>query len=179
MRLQTRWNVTRSSVAMSGFGPASARSFNSGPASKGSEAWRQNLITDPHNIAKVMSDDIWPLKPGDQHLPCCSQIAGQAKSVAVMGIKTKDKASQPAYFVPEALARRGVDVIPVPVYYPEVQEILGKQVYRSLREIPADHHPLDIVDVFRRSSEVLAGKLGSSQQLSDASLTNLSTIQMI
>ena len=105
MRLvQTSWNVTRSSVAMSGFGPASARSFSSGLASNGSEAWRRNLITDPHNIAKVMSDDIWPVKPGDQHLPCCSQIAGQAKSVAVIGIETKDKAFQPAYFVPEALA---------------------------------------------------------------------------
>ena len=92
-------------------------------------------------------------------------------------MKTKDKAFQPAYFVPEALARSGVNVIPVPVYYPEVQEILGKQVYRSLREIPANHHPLDIVDVFRRSSEVLPGKLGSSQQLSNASLTYSSTMQ--
>eukprot|EP00891_Asterochloris_glomerata_P001371 jgi/Astpho2/1371/e_gw1.00025.115.1_t len=120
---------------MSGFGPTAAHSRSSGPASGGSEAWRQNLITDPQDIAK---------------------IAGQAKSVAIIGMKTKDKAFQPAYFVPEALARSGVNVIPVPVYYPEVQEILGKQVYRSLREIPANHHPLDIVDVFRRSIDVVA-----------------------
>lgn len=56
--VQTRWNVvTRSSVAMSGFGPTAAHSRSSGPASGGSEAWRQNLITDPQDIAKVMSVD--------------------------------------------------------------------------------------------------------------------------
>ena len=57
MRLvQTSCNVVMScsSVAMSGFGPASARNLSSGPASGGSEAWRQNLITDSQDIVKVI-----------------------------------------------------------------------------------------------------------------------------
>jgi predicted CoA-binding protein len=45
----------------------------------------------------------------------------------------------------------GCDVIPVPVYYPEVIEILGKQVYRRLTEIPGN---IDLVDVFRRSQDI-------------------------
>lgn len=42
------------------------------------------------------------------------QIAGRAKRVAVLGIKTDAQASQPAYFVPEYLQGVGVDIIPVP-----------------------------------------------------------------
>ena len=42
-------------------------------------------------------------------------------------------------------------MIPVPVYYPEVIEILGKRVYRRLTEIPGN---IDLVDVFRRSQDI-------------------------
>jgi uncharacterized protein len=42
-------------------------------------------------------------------------------------------------------------VIPVPVYYPEVTEILGKKVYRKVADVPGE---IDIVDVFRRSEDV-------------------------
>jgi uncharacterized protein len=42
-------------------------------------------------------------------------------------------------------------VVPVPVYYPEVVEILGRRVYRSLRDIPG---PIDMVNVFRRPRDI-------------------------
>jgi uncharacterized protein len=42
-------------------------------------------------------------------------------------------------------------VIPVPVYYPEVSEILGRRVYRKLVDVPED---IDLVNVFRRSQDV-------------------------
>ncbi|HVI96608.1 MAG TPA: CoA-binding protein, partial [Anaeromyxobacter sp.] len=40
---------------------------------------------------------------------------------------------------------------PVPVYYPDAQEILGKKVYRRLVDVPG---PIDVVDVFRRPADV-------------------------
>ena len=40
----------------------------------------------------------------------------------------------------------------MPVYYPEVTEILGLPVYRTLSAVPGD---IDMVNVFRRSRDVL------------------------
>ena len=45
----------------------------------------------------------------------------------------------------------GFKIIPVPVYYPEVTEILGEKVYRKVNDIPDD---VDMVNVFRRSQDV-------------------------
>lgn len=75
----------------------------------------------------------------------------RTRTIAVLGIKPESQSFQPAYYVPEYLARAGFDVIPVPVYFPELREILGRPVYRALREIPG---PVDLVSVFRRSRDV-------------------------
>ena len=75
----------------------------------------------------------------------------QTKRIAVLGIKTEKQASQPAFYVPQYLNANGFEVIPVPVYYPEVSEILGKRVYRRLIDIPEE---IDLVDVFRRSHDI-------------------------
>jgi predicted CoA-binding protein len=75
----------------------------------------------------------------------------QTRRVAVLGIKTETQASQPAFYVPEYLQAAGLEVIPVPVYYPEVTQILGKKVFRRLIEIPGE---IDLVDVFRRSRDI-------------------------
>jgi predicted CoA-binding protein len=75
----------------------------------------------------------------------------QTKRIAVLGIKTEAQADQPAFYVPDYLARAGFEIIPVPVYYPQVTEILGKQVYRRLIDIPDE---IDLVDVFRRSHDI-------------------------
>jgi len=43
--------------------------------------------------------------------------------------------------------------VPVPVYYPEITEILGEKVYRTLAAIPGE---IDMVDVFRRARDIEA-----------------------
>jgi uncharacterized protein len=79
------------------------------------------------------------------------EILRTARTVAVLGIKTEAQAGQPAFYVPEYLQRVGYDVTPVPVYYPQAEEILGRKVLRSLAEVP---EPIDLVVVFRRSADV-------------------------
>lgn len=94
--------------------------------------WSQNLIEDPTGVADVLRN---------------------ARRVAVLGIKTEQQGGQPAYYVPEYLQRVGYEIVPVPVYYPDVTEILGEKVYRSLAEVPGQ---IDLVVVFRRSRDVAA-----------------------
>src|SRR6185369_3240548 len=55
-------------------------------------------------------------------------------------------------YVAEYLARAGVAVVPVPVYYPETTTILGQPVVRRL----VDAGAIDLVDVFRRPKDVAA-----------------------
>ncbi len=73
------------------------------------------------------------------------------KRVAVLGIKTEAQRGQPAFSVPEYVQSKGVEVVPVPVYYPETTQILGEQVYRTVSAIPGE---LDLVDVFRRPQDI-------------------------
>lgn len=75
------------------------------------------------------------------------------KRVAVLGIKTEQQAGQPAFDVPEYLQSAGVEVVPVPVYYPDVTQILGKPVFRTVAAVPGE---LDCVDVFRRPQDIAA-----------------------
>jgi predicted CoA-binding protein len=79
-------------------------------------------------------------------------LLARTKRVAVVGIKTAET-MQPAYYVPEYAQRSGYEIVPVPVYYPEVTEILGEQVYRSLAAIPGD---IDMVNMFRRPKDLAA-----------------------
>ena len=92
--------------------------------------WKENLIDRPSDIRDLIL---------------------KTQRIAVLGIKTEAQADQPAFYVPKYLVTAGFDVIPVPVYYPEVIEILSKRVYRRLTEIPGN---IDLVDVFRRSQDI-------------------------
>lgn len=78
-------------------------------------------------------------------------VLRNAKRVAIIGIKPESHSTQPAYYVPKYLQNAGYEVIPVPVYYPEVTQILGEAVYRSLADVPGR---IDLVVVFRRSADV-------------------------
>jgi uncharacterized protein len=78
-------------------------------------------------------------------------VLTEAKTIAVLGIKTEAQAGQAAYYVPQYLQAAGYEVIPVPVYYPDVKEILGRPVYRSVAAIPG---PVDLVNVFRRPGDI-------------------------
>ncbi len=80
-----------------------------------------------------------------------AKLVRAARRVAVLGIKTEAQAAQPAYYVPAYLAAAGIEVIPVPVYYPEVTRILGRPVYRQVAAVPG---PIDIVEVFRRPEDL-------------------------
>jgi predicted CoA-binding protein len=78
-------------------------------------------------------------------------VIRETRTIAVLGMKPDSHADQPAHYVPAHMAAAGYEVIPVPVYYPEVTEILGKKVYRKLTEIG---RPIDMVNVFRRSKDI-------------------------
>jgi uncharacterized protein len=80
-----------------------------------------------------------------------ARIAAAAKRVAVLGIKTEKQSDQPAFYVPAYLHSAGVEVIPVPVYYPDAKQILGRPVYRRVADVPGE---VDILDVFRRPDDL-------------------------
>jgi predicted CoA-binding protein len=79
------------------------------------------------------------------------ELLAETHRVAVLGIKTEAQAFQPAFYVPQYMASAGFDVIPVPVYYPDATEIMGRKVYRKLADVPGR---IDMVNVFRRSQDV-------------------------
>jgi len=75
----------------------------------------------------------------------------QAKVIAVVGL-SKDS-SKPSYDVGKYLLRNGYRIVPV---NPSASEILGEQCYKSLTDLPEQiKHELDVVDVFRKSEDVL------------------------
>ena len=92
--------------------------------------WQDNLITDSESLREL--------------------LAG-TRTIAVLGIKTEAQAGQPAFYVPKYMHSAGFEIIPVPVYYPEVTQILGQNVYRKLVDIPGE---VDLVNVFRRPPDV-------------------------
>jgi predicted CoA-binding protein len=80
-------------------------------------------------------------------------LLARTRRIAVLGIKTPTQADQPAFYVPAYLDEAGLEVVPVPVYYPDVTTILGKPVYRRLVDVPGE---IDMVDVFRRPQDLEA-----------------------
>lgn len=79
------------------------------------------------------------------------ELFGRMRTVAVLGIKPESRLTEPSFYVPAYVQKRGYKVLPVPVYYPEVQSILGEPVTRVLTELP---RPVDVVNVFRRSEDL-------------------------
>src|SRR5688572_15618265 len=96
------------------------------------DQWTENLLMSDTRIATILRE---------------------AKRIGVLGIKTEDRSGQPAFYVPEYLQRAGYEIVPIPVYYPDAETILGEKVYRRVADVP---DPLDIVLVFRRSGDVPA-----------------------
>ncbi|HWH51737.1 MAG TPA: CoA-binding protein [Gemmatimonadaceae bacterium] len=92
--------------------------------------WRRHIVDDDEGIARIL---------------------GETHRIAVLGIKIE--ADRPAHFVPAYAQKRGFDIVPVPVYYPDVTEILGEPVYRTVSAVPGT---IDMVNVFRRSRDVAA-----------------------
>lgn len=92
--------------------------------------WRSNILTNDSEIADLLT---------------------KTRRIAVLGIKPESHANQPAFYVPKYMAAAGFEIIPVPVYYPDVTEILGAPVYRKLTDIPGK---IDMVNIFRRSVDI-------------------------
>jgi predicted CoA-binding protein len=92
--------------------------------------WQSNLVNDTEGIIEMLRG---------------------TRSIAVLGIKPESHADQAAHYVPAHMAAAGYEVIPVPVYYPDVTEILGKKVFRKLTDIG---RPVDMVNVFRRPNDI-------------------------
>jgi predicted CoA-binding protein len=92
--------------------------------------WKQNLVSDARGIADVIAS---------------------TRTIAVLGIKPESHSGQAAFYVPAHMAAAGYEIIPVPVYYPEVTEILGQPVFRKLAEVG---RPIDMVNVFRRPADI-------------------------
>jgi predicted CoA-binding protein len=90
--------------------------------------WRIHLVEDDHGISRVLES---------------------TRRIAVLGIKVEP--GQPANYVPAYAQRAGLEVVPVPVYYPDATEILGAKVYRRVADVPGD---VDMVNVFRRPSDI-------------------------
>jgi uncharacterized protein len=91
-------------------------------------AWREHLIESPAAIRSLLE---------------------RTRRIAVLGVKIESW--QPAFYVPEYAEHAGFEIVPVPVYYPEVTEILGHPVYRRVSDVPGE---IDMVNVFRRPRDI-------------------------
>jgi predicted CoA-binding protein len=97
-----------------------------------------------------MTDTRWQDNLID-HAEGVREILARSRRIAVLGIKPESRSGQPAHYVPRYLQEAGYEVIPVPTYYPEVEQILGEPVYREVGAVPGD---VDLVDVFRRAKDI-------------------------
>lgn len=104
-------------------------------------AWRSHHVDnkDMHHANILTTDDQ------------IKDLLENTSTIAVLGIKPESHAGQPAFYVPKYMAEHGYEIIPVPVYYPDVTEILGKPVYRDLTKVPGE---IDLLNVFRRSEDI-------------------------
>lgn len=93
------------------------------------EGWRLHLLTSREDIRKLLE---------------------RTRSIAVLGIKPESTGA-PAAYVPAYAQDAGYEIIPVPVYYPDLTEMDGRPVYRRLVDIP---QPVDMVNVFRRPADI-------------------------
>ena len=92
------------------------------------ENWRDHLIETPAQIRTLLEN---------------------THRIAVLGMKPDP--DQPAYYVPDHAEHAGYEIVPVPVYYPDLTEMMGKKVYRKLTDIPGG---IDMVNVFRRPKDI-------------------------
>jgi len=75
------------------------------------------------------------------------RILTNCKTIAVVGIS--EQWHRPSYFVGKYLLEHGYRMIPV---NPRYKEVLGQTCYPDLESVPT---PIDMVDVFRRSEELM------------------------
>ncbi len=84
-----------------------------------------------------MADDISELR----------RILKTCKTIAVVGLSAEWH--RPSYFAAKYMQQHGYRIVPV---NPRYAEVLGERCYASLADVA---HPVDLVDVFRRTEDVL------------------------
>lgn len=84
-----------------------------------------------------MSDDITTLR----------RVLRTHRTVAIVGLSAEWH--RPSFFVAKYLQQHGYRIVPV---NPRYEQVLGETCYPSLAAIP---FPVDMVDVFRRTADVL------------------------
>jgi hypothetical protein len=94
--------------------------------------WADNLVEDENAIRNLLRD---------------------AHRLAILGIKPEDRLHKPAFYVPRYLREVGYEIVPVPVYYPELTTMMGSPVYRKVADVPGE---VDMVVVFRRAGDIPA-----------------------
>jgi len=86
----------------------------------------------------------------DESAETITRILDDTHRIAVIGIKTQPD-DGPSYTVPAYMQHAGYEIVPVPVYFPAITEILGLPVHRSLSTVQP---PADLVLLFRRSADI-------------------------
>jgi uncharacterized protein len=88
-------------------------------------------------------------------IPQLRQILKSAKTIAVVGLSAQW--NRPSYFAAKYMQEHGYRIIPVNPRYAgqgqfPAEDILGQKCYARLLDIP---EPVDMVDVFRKTEDVL------------------------
>jgi uncharacterized protein len=84
-----------------------------------------------------MADDISELR----------RILKGCRTIAVVGLSAEWH--RPSFFAAKYMQQHGYRIVPV---NPRYAQVLGEKSYANLTDIP---HPVDLVDVFRRTEDVL------------------------
>ena len=75
------------------------------------------------------------------------RVLSEDRVIAVVGLSAHWY--RPSYFAAKYMQERGYRIVPV---NPTYDEVLGERCYPSLRDVP---EPIDMVDVFRKSADVM------------------------
>jgi predicted CoA-binding protein len=82
-------------------------------------------------------------------VPTLRRLLQECRRIAVVGVSADW--NRPSHFVAKYLIEHGYTMIPVNPRYPQV---LGRACYPDLRSAHAACGPIDLVDCFRRSSDI-------------------------
>ena len=113
-----------------------------------------------------MTDDIATLR----------RILRECRTIAVVGLSAEWH--RPSFFAAKYMQQHGYRIVPV---NPRYEQVLGERCYASLLDIP---DPVDIVDVFRRSEDVLpiaeqAVRIGAKCLWQQIGVKNLDAVRLV
>lgn len=98
-------------------------------------------------LGELVSLELWQNNIISDDLVAVKALLAKSKTIAVIGMT--DATYKPSYYVPKYMLNCGYEIIPI---NPKLKQIDGINCFTSLSEISK---PIDIVQVFRRSEDVL------------------------